>query len=308
MIGKMIVFATAITDVEVYDRCAAPGIRRVAEPDSKVLAHQTTGTLFRNYNLILDLAREYDDLEALVLVHQDAELTGEDFCPTIRQTLGDPDVAIIGCVGAIGVRSIAWWEGAVTWASFIHRHDELGGGDFPGMTYMPAEAPSFAETGEVDSIDGFVMVLSPWAVRELRFDETLGKLHGYDFDLCCQARAAGKKVMTADFRAIHHHSLDLISDPDAWKDAYVRLTEKWDGQFGGGVGSDDWRARAMRAEAQAAWAMGLAQSNELKLQAKDRLMERVDESWSWRVTKPFRAVKRLFGGNGEGEPTTRRDP
>ena len=41
------------------------------------------------------------------------------------------------------------------------------------------------------------MVLSPWAVRELRFDESLGKLHGYDFDICMQARAAGKKVVDA---------------------------------------------------------------------------------------------------------------
>jgi GT2 family glycosyltransferase len=70
--------------------------------------------------------------------------------------------------------------------------------------------------GEVDSIDGIVIVLSPWAVRELRFDESLGSLHGYDFDICMQARAAGKKVVTADFRAIHHHSLKLVSDPEGW--------------------------------------------------------------------------------------------
>ena len=36
-------------------------------------------------------------------------------------------------------------------------------------------------------------------------------------------------MVTADLRAIHHHSLDLISDPSGWMDAYMRLIEKWEG-------------------------------------------------------------------------------
>ena len=65
-------------------------------------------------------------------------------------------------------------------------------------SWIDEETPSFAKTGEVDAIDGFVMAVSPWAVRNLRFDESLGKIHGYDFDFCAQARAAGHKVVTAD--------------------------------------------------------------------------------------------------------------
>ena len=55
-----------------------------------------------------------EDLEALVLVHQDAELVDDDFCDRVRAALADPEVAIAGCAGAIGVRSLAWWEGAIT--------------------------------------------------------------------------------------------------------------------------------------------------------------------------------------------------
>jgi GT2 family glycosyltransferase len=234
-----------------------------------------------------------------VLLHQDAELIDPDFCAKARQALSDPDVAIAGCVGAIGVRSIAWWEGAVTWASFIHRYEELGGGDITAMTFREDITPTLAELGEVDSIDGFVMVLSSWAVRNLRFDESLGKLHGYDFDICCQARAAGKKVVTANFRAVHHHSLDLISDPDAWTEAYIRLAEKWDGRLPhSDPGTDDWRALAARARAEAACAMGQATSNELKYQAALALIERIEKSSSWRLTKPLRAAKRLFRRDG----------
>ena len=148
----------------------------------------------------------------------------------MREALADPEVAVAGCIGALGVRSIAWWEGSVTWASFIHRYGELGGGDLPGFAWDAAERPPFARTGEVDVVDGFLLVLSPWAVRNLRFDESLGSLHGYDVDFCLQARAAGRKVVTADFRAVHNHSLDLVSDPEGWVEAHIRMQEKWDGQ------------------------------------------------------------------------------
>ena len=36
--------------------------------------------------------------------------------------------------------------------------------------------PPYARTGEVETLDGFVLVLSPWAVRNVRFDESLGAL------------------------------------------------------------------------------------------------------------------------------------
>jgi hypothetical protein len=270
----VIVFGTAVTDPETYDRCAAPGIQRAAEPDSVILAHQTAGSLFRNYNLLLDMAREHEDLEALVLVHQDAELDDLDFASKIREALRDPDVAIVGCVGAVGVRSIAWWQGAVTWASVTHRYEEYGGGDTEAAGWDPGKLPSYAQTGEVDSVDGVVMVLSPWAVRELRFDESLGNLHGYDFDFCMQARAAGKKVVTADFHVIHHHALELINDAEAWTQSYIRLVEKWNGQMPD-TGADP-EQRALRAEAEAACARGISVSNQLRNQAIRRQMARLE--------------------------------
>jgi hypothetical protein len=283
----MIAFGTAITNLEVYEHCAAPGIRLVAEADSEILPHQTTGSLFRNYNLILDKAAELDDLEALVLLHQDAEIVDPDFCRKLREVLSDPEVAIVGCAGAIGVRSIAWWEGAVTWASFTHRYQELGGGDIDALAWNEDELPAYARTGEVDSIDGFVMALSPWAIRELRFDESLGTLHGYDFDICMQARSKGKKVVTANLRVVHHHSLDLVDDREGWIAAYMRLAEKWDGSTPG-PGGGDWKRRALRAEADAAASKGETASALYKLEAYARLLDTMTRSSSWRLTAPLR--------------------
>lgn len=297
----MIAFASAITKPEVYERCAAKGFALAAEPDSVVIPLGATGSIFRSYNLLLDQARELDDLECLVLVHQDAEITDPEFCAKLRAALADPEVAIAGCAGGTGQHSIAWWEGAVVWASFAHRYDELGGGEIPAITFPGGDAPSFARTGEVDGIDGVLIAMTPWAIRELRFDEDLGGLlHGYDFDLCAQARAAGKKVVTADLQLIHHHSIDLIDDIDAWIDAYIRVGAKWDGDRPGGV---DPVNRVRRAEADAAAARLLGGMSDLVRQAQERQqaehvaelereLELMRSSLSWRLTAPLRALGR----------------
>lgn len=291
----MIAFGSSITEPETYDRCARPGIELVAEPNSEILAFQMAGSIFRSYNVILEAAAALEDLEALVLVHQDAEIVSSDFCSTIRGALSDPDVGVVGCVGAVGVRSIAWWEGSVTWASFTHRYSELGGGELPALSWKRDEMPAYARTGEVDTVDGFVLVLSPWVVKNIRFDESLGALHGYDFDFCLQVRAAGKKVVTADFKAVHHHGLDLVRNPEGWINAHITIAEKWaDKMPGVGVEGGDWRARARRAEAEAAVARAQAVSAMLQSEARNKhleaLLDEVIGSTSWRYTKPLREL------------------
>jgi hypothetical protein len=294
----VIAFASSITDAEMYRRAAEPGIRLAAEPDSLVVANAAAGSIFRSYNLILDQVAEREDLEALVLLHQDSEIASPDLCATIRRTLADPDVGVIGCVGAVGVRTIAWWEGSVTWASFTHRYSELGGGDQPALTWDTRDLPAFARTGEVDTVDGFVLVLSPWVVRNIRFDESLGQLHGYDFDFCLQVRAAGRKVVTADFKVVHHHSLDLVSNPETWLAAHERIAEKWAGRMPGVAEPDgDWKARARRAEAEASLARTQAVSAMMHADAQVRRLERELEvtthSLSWRLTAPLRRANAL---------------
>jgi hypothetical protein len=291
----MIAFGTSITSPDAYRLYAEPGIKRAAEPDSEIFPFAAAGSIFRSYNLLLDKAAELDDLEAFVLVHQDAEIVDADFCQKVREALADPDVGVVGCVGAIGVRSIAWWEGSVTWASFIHRYGEHGGGDLPAFSWTGEEAPPYARTGEVDTVDGFLMALSPWVVENVRFDESLGQLHGYDFDFCLQVREAGKKVVTADFRAIHNHTLELVSNIDTWVEAHMRVTEKWEGRMPGvGDGGSDWKLRARRAEAESEAGRAAAVSKQLQLDARElelqRALDETTESISWRITAPLRRL------------------
>ncbi len=294
----MIAFGCPITKPDEYARCAEAGIRRAAEPDSVVYDQPSIGSLFESYNRLMDQAAGLEDLEALVLVHQDTELVDRDFCHKVRDALGDPEVGLVGCVGAIGVRSIAWWEGSVTLASFIHRYEEHGGGDLPAFSWAWADAPPYARTGEVDTLDGFLLALSPWVVRNLRFDESLGRLHGYDLDFCLQVRETGLKVMTADFRAIHHHSLELVNDPEGWIEAHVKVADKWEGRMPGiGSGAGTWKQRAQRAEAEAdaSWLNyhRLQQQSDARVRDLERALGSATDSISWRITSPLRKANRM---------------
>jgi hypothetical protein len=292
----MIAFGTSVTKPDVFRRCAEPGIRRVAEDDSQVEAMPAIGSIFRSYNALLDRFAECEGLEALVLVHQDAEIVDTDFCATIRETLRDPAVGLVGCVGAVGVRSIAWWEASVTCASFVNRYEEHGGGELPSFSWSWSEAPAYARLGEVETLDGFVLVLPPWTVRNIRFDESLGQFHGYDLDYCLQVRAAGRKVVTAGFRAIHHRALHMLPDAEEWTDAHMRVADKWDGEMGIGGGVGSWKDRARRAEADAAAARLLGHQTRIAREAQLRELERaIDEathSISWRITMPLRLFAR----------------
>ncbi len=310
----MIGLACAITSEETYDRCAAPGFKLAAEPDTKIIPRLAVGSIFRSYNMLLDWAKEHLDLEALVILHQDAEIVDPEFIPKVRKALEDPEVALVGCAGAIDVRSIAWWEGAVTWASFTHVFDDFGGGEIPGLSWAPDKIPDYAEPGEVQTIDGFVIAFSPWAIENLRFDESIGGvLHGYDFDICMQARAAGKKVVTAPMMVRHHHSLNLLKEPEGWIAAHMKVTEKWQDDLP--VVSDDWRERARRAEAELSatrlaagagrliWELRLGQLEE-RIEELESENAEIESSVSWRLTRPLRWLKELFS-KGE-EPAGRK--
>lgn len=297
MRGRLvIVFGSAVTKPDVFARCARPGIDLVAESDTRVLECHEPATIFANYNALLDQAAQIEGLEALVLLHQDSEIQDPAFIDKLRTALAGPQVGVVGCVGSLGVRSIAWWEGSVTWASFIHRYTELGGGDFPSLTWNEDDRPPYAQLGEVDSVDGFVLGLSPWVVRNIRFDESLGQaLHGYDFDFCLQVREAGRKVVTADFKVIHNHSLELASDLEHWAQAHMAVSEKWDGRMPGvGAGGGSWQRRARRGEAEAAVTRAVARSTQLKIDARaidqQRELAIMTESLAWKLTHPLRVL------------------
>jgi hypothetical protein len=190
---------------------------------------------------------------------------------------------------------MAWWDGIGTWNSSTYHYGEFGAG---ALRWQPDDA---GPPGEVDTVYGVMMAFSPWVVRNLRFEESIGMLHGYDFDICRHARRAGRKVVAADLEIAHHHSLDLINQIEIWVAAHMRAAELWDDS--GLEDPDDpaWKERARRAEASAAAARLLAASELLRLDATAKesaeKQGEIEGSRSWRLTAALRrgnALRRLL--------------
>lgn len=171
------------------------------------------------YNEMLVEATECDELEAVVLLHQDLSIDDEGFLAKVRGILAaSPDVAVIGTAGARHVRGLAWWEGESH--GFLDEPLLIPGGSHIHYSHG---------AHEVDTVDGMLLVLSPWAARELRFDSDLaGPLDGYDMDFCLQARARGRRVVATGFRVRHYVRYDGFFDHRRWIQAAVALQRKWE--------------------------------------------------------------------------------
>ena len=207
----MIAFAACVGSEEKFRSFAQPGLRLACEPDSLVAEVTTDSSIFSAYNEVLDALAPRDDLEAIILLHEDLEIVDSDFCGKVRRRLAEPDVAVVGVVGATGVTSLAWWEGSGRGRCLESR----GLVDFGGGRH------------DVDSVDGLLLVLSPWAARNLRFDEdTFTGFHGYDADICFQARAAGKRVVVDEI-AVVHHTKGGYGDRDAYAACDRAFRSKW---------------------------------------------------------------------------------
>jgi GT2 family glycosyltransferase len=207
----MIAFGVCVADEAKFRRCAVPGVALACEPDSVVAETSTATSILEAYNEILDALAPREDLEALVLLHEDTEILDPGFCARVRDVLADPEVAVAGPIGARGVAGLAWWEGTGVGRVLESR----GTIDFG------------ATEGDVDAVDGLLLVLSPWTVRHLRFDaERFSGFHAYDVDLCFQARAAGRRVRAAEL-AVMHHTKGGLGDEQAWRRADEAFRSKW---------------------------------------------------------------------------------
>jgi hypothetical protein len=208
----VIAFASCIGSMERFTRHAAPALQRALEPDSQFAELTTDTSILEVYNEALEHFAGVEELEALVLLHDDVEiLDPEHFCERVRTVLSDPEIAIAGAVGARGVTGLNWWDG------------EVAGAVIEPRGFLEGDL----EDREVDAVDGLLMVLSPWAVQHLRCDTaTFHGSHASDVDLCFPARAAGRRVIAADF-PVCHHTKGGYGDPLIWKVADDAFRAKW---------------------------------------------------------------------------------
>jgi hypothetical protein len=194
-----------------WDKFAANVAPRTRDRPMIALAGQPG--IVTAYNTIIDAYSwpYQDELDALILLHDDLEITDPDAEAKLLAPLADPDVALVGVAGG-GGDSIYWWN-----------HEPVGHQltDVMNIDFGQRE-------GEVTLIEGSVMVLSRWTLTHLRFDPRFTGFHGYD-EIGMQARAAGKKVVVVDVDTHHHNPMGYASEESAatCRDAARLYQEKW---------------------------------------------------------------------------------
>lgn len=226
----MIAFGCAIASEQKFERFALKGIERVGDPHAPLFTRRGRRCIFTAYNEILEEAGADPRIEALALLHEDTEIRDDRFDEKVRWALSDPDVAIVGTIGAVGVQGIDWWVHDYGIGSSIlepidaaelYETPLLGGSEMSG-------AGGF---GDVDMVDGYLMVFSRWAIEELRFDqqEVGPGFHGYDADICFQARERGHKVFVAELAVAHHrNSISPTPYRSEWLRAQIAFRRKWE--------------------------------------------------------------------------------
>jgi GT2 family glycosyltransferase len=206
----MIAFGVCVGSAERFRRVALRGLELAAEPDSLVMETSTEDSICEAYNEVLETLAGRHDLEALVLLHDDAEIVDPHFCAKLRRGLADGEPAVVGVIGARGVTSLRWWKN-----------------DGVGRVRETLRLIDFGGSGQVDAVDGLLLALSPWAVRNLRFDtQRFRGFHGYDVDYCFQARAAGRRVVVENLEVIHHPQ-GGYKDEAAFAEADEAFRRKW---------------------------------------------------------------------------------
>ena len=226
----MIAYACAIADQDKFRRYANPGLERAFEPDSELLEIGGRDCLFRAYNEALAWARELPELEALVLLHEDLEILTAGFAADLRRALSDPEVAVVGVLGSADpdVGGIDWWHfKPYVGRLLVEAIDPMVAWGSAWM-WLSGWVDNHAY-GPAGSVDGAIVVLSPWAVHNLRFDESLGpSVHGYDADIAFEARRRGKRVRVEYLPACHHNNDNWKQlSGDAWKRGHAAFARKW---------------------------------------------------------------------------------
>ncbi len=162
----------------------------------------------RAYNVILDATR---DVDALILLHDDLEIVDSDAEQKFVDALSD-GAALVGVAGGSGSQGLAWWNVDPVG----HQLTDVMNIDFG------------RRNGDVDILEGSILVFSKWAINNVRFDVDYPGFHGYD-EVAATVRSLGKRVVVVDVDTHHHTRMGFKSDESygEWQSADRRYREKW---------------------------------------------------------------------------------
>ena len=209
----MIIFGTCVGGGgDRYRSVALPSIERASVSDDLILSGPGDDGICRLYNQFLEEARNRNDCEAVVLLHDDVEIIDPNFRPKIVEAVARENVGVVGAIGGADLTNLAWWYAR----------------ERAGRVFEARGVIDFGERGrDLDAVDGLMLVLAPSAFRTLSFDGvSFPKFHGYDVDYCLQVRSKGLRVVLAPVNLLHRTKGGL-GDRQAFEFARIALARKW---------------------------------------------------------------------------------
>lgn len=201
-------------------------------PTRPLIALAGQSSIATAYNTILEAFWQQWgwQLDAVFLLHTDLEIIDPDGEAKILAALKEPDVALVSVEGGDGDRGTEWWACNPIGHQYIDTMVIDFAGLIPGSEGGPPERTKpRARSGDVEMLEGSLLAFSPWAIRNLRFDQTCpAAFHGYD-EVCLQAGASGKRCVVVDVET-HHYTNGAYKGQqsiDDWRAANEWSRKKW---------------------------------------------------------------------------------
>lgn len=184
--------------------------------DRPVMALSGQTCIGAAYNLILAAYEMACDLDMLILQHDDLEIVDPDAESKFAAALAEPGVLLAGVAGGSARGGLAWWN-----------HDPVG--------HQRTDAMNIdfgSRTGDVDLLEGSLLVFSRVAIELLRFDLSFTGFHGYD-DIGMQASRGEGRAVVVDVDTHHHNPMGFKSGQShaEWLEADQLFRHKWQGEL-----------------------------------------------------------------------------
>ena len=184
----------------------------VAAPEDLILTLTGQSGICAPYNEFIREARRRPDCEAVVLLHEDAQIIDPDFRAKALAAVAEENVGVVGVIGGSDLRDHSWW----------HARRRAG---------LAYESHRVVDVGhrraDVDVVDGLLTIVSPAAFRTLLYDEeNFPRFHGYEVDYCLQVRDKGMRVVVRDIDVMHRPT-SWSRDREDWKAAGIAMAAKW---------------------------------------------------------------------------------
>ncbi len=193
---------------ERFRSVCEPALLQALTPEDRVLplGGDTRG-IPDVYNAVLEAARGEPDCAGVVFLHDDVEIVDRSFRAKVLAALAEPSVGVVGVVGGCGLVDARWWNARQT-----------AGRVFESRYLQDLGVP----WADVDVVDGLFLALTPAAFRHITIDSALPLFHGYDVDICLQARDLGLRVTVRQIDLLHR-TKGGFGDERAYAQANARL-------------------------------------------------------------------------------------